>query len=103
LSRAGRRLAAGRHAPGKEPPIVHERFGAPAAFKGGAPLLEQDFGNMGEMQMGMRSRGFTGACINPLQEATVSRFHQALHPCVDGISLPTQWAAKQIARLWPLC
>jgi phenylpropionate dioxygenase-like ring-hydroxylating dioxygenase large terminal subunit len=78
----------GRYAPGKEPPIVHEHFDGPAAFKGRNPFLEQDFGNMGQTQKGMRSRGFTGALPNPVQEVTVSHFHRVLHAYLDGTPLP---------------
>jgi phenylpropionate dioxygenase-like ring-hydroxylating dioxygenase large terminal subunit len=74
----------GRYGPGKAPPIVHDHFDRPEAFKGRNPFLEQDFGNMGQTQKGMRSRGFTGARTNPLQEATVSNFHRVLHSYLDG-------------------
>jgi phenylpropionate dioxygenase-like ring-hydroxylating dioxygenase large terminal subunit len=79
----------GRYAPGKEPAFVHEHFDGPEAFKGRNPFLEQDFGNMGQCQKGMRSRGFTGARTNPLQEATISNFHRVLRSYLFGTPLPT--------------
>lgn len=42
-------------------------------------ILEQDFQNMGEVQKGMKSRGFKGARPNPVQERTISNFHEVLH------------------------
>ncbi len=42
-------------------------------------ILEQDFQNMGEVQRGMKSRGFKGARTNPVQERAISNFHQTLH------------------------
>jgi phenylpropionate dioxygenase-like ring-hydroxylating dioxygenase large terminal subunit len=74
----------GRYGLGKEPLFVHEHYDGPEAFKGRNPFLEQDFGNMGQTQKGMRSRGFTGARTNPVQEATVSNFHRVLHAYLDG-------------------
>ncbi len=41
-------------------------------------VLTQDFQNMGEVQKGMRSRGFRGALPNPKQEQPVSNFHRSL-------------------------
>lgn len=42
-------------------------------------ILYQDFQNMGEVQKGMKSRGFRGARTNPVQELPVSNFHRTLH------------------------
>jgi phenylpropionate dioxygenase-like ring-hydroxylating dioxygenase large terminal subunit len=41
-------------------------------------VLMQDFANMGEVQRGMRSRGFRGSLPNPKQEQPVSNFHRNL-------------------------
>jgi phenylpropionate dioxygenase-like ring-hydroxylating dioxygenase large terminal subunit len=41
-------------------------------------VLVQDFENMGEVQRGMKSRGFRGAIPSPLQEQPVSNFHSNL-------------------------
>lgn len=42
-------------------------------------ILAQDFQNMGEVQRGMKSRGFKGARTNPVQERAISNFHRVLH------------------------
>ena len=42
-------------------------------------ILDQDFQNMGEIQKGMKSRGFRGARPNPVQERIISNFHRVLH------------------------
>ena len=34
---------------------------------------------MGEIQQGMKSRGFKGARPSPVQERAISNFHQTLH------------------------
>lgn len=41
-------------------------------------ILVQDYQNMGEVQQGMRSRGFKGSRPNPKQEVPVANFHRAL-------------------------
>ncbi len=41
-------------------------------------VLCQDFANMGEVQKGMKSRGFPGSRPNPVQERTVTNFHRVL-------------------------
>jgi nitrite reductase/ring-hydroxylating ferredoxin subunit len=41
-------------------------------------VLSQDFQNMGEVQKGMKSRGFPGARPNPLQELPVTHFNRTL-------------------------
>jgi nitrite reductase/ring-hydroxylating ferredoxin subunit len=41
-------------------------------------ILSQDFNNMGEVQKGMKSRGFMGARPNPLEETAVTHFHRTL-------------------------
>jgi phenylpropionate dioxygenase-like ring-hydroxylating dioxygenase large terminal subunit len=70
-----------RYAPGAEPPLERQYLHGPddwRRFKDISIILQQDFDNMGEVQRGMKSRGFKGARTNPLQEATVSNFHRAL-------------------------
>lgn len=42
------------------------------------PILLQDFDNLEEVQNGMKSRGFRGNIPNPVQEVTISNFHQNL-------------------------
>jgi hypothetical protein len=41
-------------------------------------ILAQDFGNMSQVQQGMKSRGFIGARPNPLEETAVTHFHRTL-------------------------
>lgn len=53
-------------------------------FRSISPLLQQDFDNVGEVQRGMKSRGFTGSRTNPLQEATVSNCHRVICSYIDG-------------------
>ena len=47
-------------------------------LRNGAPCCLQDFENMGEVQKGMKCRGFRGALPNPQQERTVSNFQRNL-------------------------
>lgn len=68
----------GRHAPGKEPEFRHEVYRNTEEFRGQNAFLEQDFGNMAAVQKGMKSRGFKGGVINPLQERTVSHLHDVV-------------------------
>ena len=42
------------------------------------PVLRQDIANMGEVQRGMRSKGFRGNLPNPLQEVMITNFHTNL-------------------------
>ena len=41
-------------------------------------FLAQDFGNLPFMQKGVRSRGFRGAILNPLQEEVIANHHRQL-------------------------
>jgi nitrite reductase/ring-hydroxylating ferredoxin subunit len=75
-----------RYAPGMEPPLERQIFHGEHDWKNFASIseiLQQDFDNMGEVQRGMKSRGFRGARTNPLQESTVSNFHRALLEYLD--------------------
>jgi phenylpropionate dioxygenase-like ring-hydroxylating dioxygenase large terminal subunit len=75
-----------RYAPGTEPPLERQYFhGADdwRNFSRISEILQQDFNNMGEIQKGMKSRGFRGARTNPRQESTVSNFHRALIEFMD--------------------
>lgn len=72
-----------RYAPGTEPPLQREfyhgrddwKIDAEARF---GKILPQDFNNMGHVQQGMKSSGFTGSRTNPRQESAVSNFHRVL-------------------------
>lgn len=74
----------GRYAPGKEPRPPHEFYPNLADFKGKNPILEQDFSNLLAVHKGIRSRGFTAARPNPLQESQVGNFHRVLHGFIHG-------------------
>lgn len=70
-----------RYAPGAEPALQRKYFHGEndwRDFKSISLILQQDLDNMGEVQRGMKSRGFAGARTNPLQESTVSNFHRVL-------------------------
>ena len=78
-----------RYAPGKEPPLKREFFYGPDDWKTNVVenfglILSQDFQNMGEVQLGMKSSGFEGSRTNPLQEGTVTNFHRTLYNYVYG-------------------
>jgi phenylpropionate dioxygenase-like ring-hydroxylating dioxygenase large terminal subunit len=73
-----------RYAPGKEPPLQREYFYGADDWRTEVVqrfglVLSQDFQNMGEVQKGMKSRGFRGSRTSPLQETTVSNFHRVLY------------------------
>jgi phenylpropionate dioxygenase-like ring-hydroxylating dioxygenase large terminal subunit len=65
-----------RFPPGQEPKSEWV-YAEPTAEKWGS-VLAQDFSNMGEVQKGMRSRGFRGTLPNPHQEQKVTNFHRNL-------------------------
>lgn len=76
-----------RYAPGSEPPLERQYLHGPEDYRRVGRLstfLQQDFDNMGEVQRGMRSRGFDGGRANPLQEATVTNFHRSLREFMAG-------------------
>ena len=75
-----------RYPPGEEPELVREyyedwtvdtkeRFGL---------VLSQDFHNFGQVQKGMRCRGFSGSRTNPVQELEIPNMHRALYEYVFG-------------------
>jgi nitrite reductase/ring-hydroxylating ferredoxin subunit len=47
-------------------------------------ILSQDFKNMADVQLGMKSRGFRGARTNPVQERAISNFHETLYKYLDA-------------------
>jgi phenylpropionate dioxygenase-like ring-hydroxylating dioxygenase large terminal subunit len=70
-----------RYAEGAEPPLERKYLHDDddwKNFKEFSVILQQDFDNMGEVQKGMKSRGFKGARTNPKQEMSVSNFHRTL-------------------------
>lgn len=75
-----------RYAPGEEPPLVREFYedwtiDTEARF---GKILSQDFANFGQVQRGMRSRGFAGSRTNPVQELEIPNMHRALYDYVLG-------------------
>lgn len=73
-----------RFAPGKEPPLVRQRFADWRDHDGWGRILTQDFGNVAAMQQGMKSLGFRGLLINPKQEAAIPNYHRALRRYLFG-------------------
>ena len=70
-----------RYAPGSEPAIHRQKFLGQDDWRGvGAVslILEQDFFNMEQVQLGMKSYGFPGNRTNPEQEVAISNMHRAL-------------------------
>jgi phenylpropionate dioxygenase-like ring-hydroxylating dioxygenase large terminal subunit len=63
----------------KEPVAQREVFPTQEAFKGRNSFIEEDLSNMRAVQLGMSSRGFEGARTNPVQEVTISHFHDTLY------------------------
>lgn len=68
----------GRFAPGAEPEVVNEIYESFEAFEGECEFLEEDFSNLKAVNQGLKSRGFSGATINPVQEGTIANFHRVL-------------------------
>jgi len=68
----------GRFAPGTEPAVEQETFDGFAAFRGQCEFLEEDFSNIEAVNRGVKSRGFPGVTLNPLQETGVAHFHATL-------------------------
>lgn len=68
-----------RFADGKAPPIQRDFYPDVESFAGQNSFLEQDFGNIAAVQKGMKSRGFTAARTNPVQEVPINNFHKTLY------------------------
>jgi phenylpropionate dioxygenase-like ring-hydroxylating dioxygenase large terminal subunit len=66
------------YAPGNAPRVTQTITNGFAAFRGRNPFLEQDFDNMVATNKGMKSRGWSGAVTNPVQEIQISNFHKLL-------------------------
>jgi nitrite reductase/ring-hydroxylating ferredoxin subunit len=75
-----------RYAPGAEPEVTRQVFHGEDDWRRlgeVSEILAQDFSNMGEVQRGVKSRGFAGARTSPVQEATVSNFHRVICDYLD--------------------
>jgi phenylpropionate dioxygenase-like ring-hydroxylating dioxygenase large terminal subunit len=77
----------GRFAPGAEPVVENEIYDGFATFSG-SPFLEEDFGNMAAVNRGVKNRGFRAARTNPVQEVSVSNFHEVLASYLQDESAP---------------
>lgn len=72
-----------RYGPGREPKVeteVHEDL----AGKSFRLIVDQDISNMNMVQKGMKSRGFTHARPNPVQEEEIANFHRILEQYLSG-------------------
>lgn len=67
-----------RYAPGTEPEVTRNISNGFEEARGRNAFLEQDFANMEAVELGMRSRGWSGARTNPAEESTVTHFHKML-------------------------
>jgi phenylpropionate dioxygenase-like ring-hydroxylating dioxygenase large terminal subunit len=52
------------------------------------PVLQQDFDNMAQVQLGMKNAGFRGAQPNPYMERSVASLHYNLSRFMDGAGAP---------------
>lgn len=76
-----------RYGEGKAPPLEREFY--PDWRQGDLPLiLRQDFANVGEIQKGLKSRGFAGLRTNPVQERAISHFHRVLREFLRDAPVP---------------
>ena len=66
-----------RYAPGKEPKLERRVFKNVEGQDFGL-IVNQDIANMNAVQRGMKSRAFSHARPNPIQEVEVSNFHATL-------------------------
>lgn len=73
-----------RYAPGNEPPLKREFYAHWSDHDDWGEILPQDFQNLGEVQQGMKSRGFAGSRTNPVQEKPISNFHRTLHEYLES-------------------
>jgi phenylpropionate dioxygenase-like ring-hydroxylating dioxygenase large terminal subunit len=70
--------ALGRFAPGQEPKVEQQIFDGFPAFRGQCEFLEEDFSNIEAVNRGVKSRGFRGVVLNPVQEGGVAHFQDLL-------------------------
>jgi nitrite reductase/ring-hydroxylating ferredoxin subunit len=66
-----------RYAPGKEPKLKREFYQKWDDCKWGR-VFAQDFENLVKLQQGMKSAGFRGSRLNPLQEVPIANFHRTI-------------------------
>lgn len=73
-----------RYSPGKEPKLERKVLTDVSGKSVGSLILDQDIANMEQVQRGMKSRAFTMARPNPLQEVEVINFHRTLERYLQG-------------------
>ncbi len=61
-----------------EPKPVERKFYEDWTAKDWGPINNQDFANLAEFTKGVKSRGFRGALLNPVQEANLIHHHRVL-------------------------
>jgi hypothetical protein len=67
--------------------MPERRFFADWRTKNWGEITMQDYENIGRVQAGMRSRGFTGLRLNPRQEGNILHMHRVIDrylAAVDG-------------------
>ncbi len=82
-----------RYVPGGEPDCEHEVYERWQNCDSLGLILTQDFNNMERVQRGMKSRGFSVARTNPLQESTLPNFHRAVAEYI-GTNKPAKSQAR---------
>jgi hypothetical protein len=73
--------------PGTTWQMPERRFFADWRTKNWGEITMQDYENIGRVQAGMRSRGFTGLRLNPRQEGNILHMHRVIDrylAAVDG-------------------
>lgn len=72
-----------RYPPGKEPGAELEWSDDLTDVSFWGKILTQDFGNMAEVQRGLKSRAFAGCRTNPVQERPVANLHRGIQELID--------------------
>lgn len=70
--------------PGAEPREIERKFYDDWTTKDWGTINNQDFANLVEITTGMRSRGFRGAMLNPVQEANLLHHQRVLDTYLAG-------------------
>jgi phenylpropionate dioxygenase-like ring-hydroxylating dioxygenase large terminal subunit len=65
------------------PPIVRQHYPDWREFKGMPVFLIDDFKNIPMVHRGMKTQGFQGPRLNPVQESAITNLHRVLHEYVD--------------------
>lgn len=73
-----------RYPEGQVPKVEHEWSQDHGDVDFWGLILTQDYQNMGQVQKGMKSKGFKGAKPNPRQEIAVINFHRSLDDFVEN-------------------